>query len=151
MDEPLRFYSTAEIAAMLKMNPQVVARKLQKGEIVAYKIGKDWRVTEKELFAWLERHSNQQPRDPAQAILRHFQRNGRLTALPVQKKKRRYLLEYILRRFELGRVYLEKEVNEIILEYYDDFCTVRREFIMSKMMSRTGGKYMRNSSYLFQK
>ncbi|MCX6827478.1 MAG: DUF2087 domain-containing protein [candidate division Zixibacteria bacterium] len=151
MPENLKFFTTAEIAEILKMNPQVIARKLQKGEIVAYKIGKDWRISEKELLNWLETHSNQIQKDPGSAVVRHFVRKGRLTALPAQRKKRRYLLEHILQRFELNRVYSEKEVNSMIGELYDDFCTVRREFIMFKMMTRSGGKYIRNSSYLFQK
>ncbi len=151
MPDLIKFFTTAEVAAMLKMNPQVIARKLQKGEIAAYKIGKDWRVSEEGLFAWLEQHSNKNLNDPAANVLKHFLKDGRLTALPAQRKKRRYLLEYILRRFEMNRVYPEKEVNAIIQEHYEDFCTVRREFIMSKMMTRKAGKYIRNSSYLFQK
>ncbi len=151
MSETLKFFTTAEIAEILKMNPQVIARKLQKGEIVAYKIGKDWRVSERELLAWLELHSNQIQKDPGSAVVRHFVRQGRLTALPAQRKKRRYLLEHILQKFELNRVYTEKEVNGIIGELYEDFCTVRREFIMFKMMTRSSGKYIRNSSYMMQK
>jgi excisionase family DNA binding protein len=149
-DDP-KFYTTAEIASLLKMNPQVIARKLQKGEIVAYKIGKDWRVSEKELFGWLEQQSNQLQRDPGAVVVKHFIKDGHIKALPAQRKKRRYILEHILRRFEIGRVYSEKEINEIIGELHEDFCTVRREFIMNKMMSRNGGKYMRHSSYMFQK
>jgi excisionase family DNA binding protein len=151
MSEDPKFYTTAEVASLLKMNPQVIARKLQKGEIVAYKIGKDWRISEKELYNWLEQHSNQLQRDPGATVVKHFTKNGRIKALPAQRKKRQYVLEHILRRFEIGRVYSEKEVNEIIGELHEDFCTVRREFIMNKMMSRSGGKYMRHSSYIFQK
>jgi len=151
MPDPIKFFTTAEVAAMLKMNPQVIARKLQKGEIVAYKIGKDWRVSEEALFAWLEQHSNKNINDPGATVLRHFLKDGRLTALPAQRKKRRYLLEHILRRFEINHVYTEKQVNDTIIEFYEDFCTVRREFIISKMMTRNSGKYIRNSSYIFQK
>ena len=150
MPDSMKFFTTAEVATILKMNPQVVARKLQKGEIVAYKIGKDWRVSQKELLAWLEKHSNQIQSDPGAKVVRNFVQNGRVTALPAQRKKRRYLLEYILRRFETNRVYTEKEINSTVGELYEDFCTVRREFIINGMMTRTGGKYIRNSSYLFQ-
>jgi excisionase family DNA binding protein len=150
MPDSTKFFTTAEIAAMLKMNPQVIARKLQKGEITAYKIGKDWRVSEEGLMSWLEQHSNQVVKDPGAHIVKNFLKDGKIPHLPAQRKKRCYLLEYILRRFELGRVYSEKEVNEIIKEYHEDFCTVRREFIMSRMMTRSLGKYMRNSSYIFQ-
>ena len=39
-----KFFTTNEIAEMLKMNVQVIARKLKYGELPGYKIGKDWRV-----------------------------------------------------------------------------------------------------------
>jgi excisionase family DNA binding protein len=151
MPDAMKFFTTAEIAAELKMNPQVVDRKLQKGEIPAYKIGKDWRVSEEGLFAWLEQHSNKAVNEPGADVVRNFVKNGRIKNLPAQRKKRRYVLDHILRRFELNRVYTEKEVNEIIREFHEDFCTIRREFIISKMMTRREGKYLRNSSYMFQK
>ena len=147
----LHFYTTAEIAEMLKMNVQVIARKLQRGEIVAYKIGKDWRVTEKDLLAWLEKHSNQRRMSDAQKAIKNFVKSDRVVSLPAQRKKRRYILEYILKHFELNRVYSEKEINETIMRFYEDFCTVRREFIMEKMMSRSGGNYRRNNSYRLHK
>jgi excisionase family DNA binding protein len=147
----LRFYTTAEIAEMLKMNVQVVARKVQKGEITGYKIGKDWRITEKDLWAWLEKHSNRNRTLPSQKVISNFVKDGRVVSLPAQRKKRRYILEYILKQFELNRVYSEKEINDTISQLYDDYCTVRREFIMEKMMSRSRGSYRRNNSYRFHK
>ncbi len=46
------------MASLLKLNHQVLVRKLQAGEIPAYKIGKDWRIEEGELRAWLASVSN---------------------------------------------------------------------------------------------
>jgi excisionase family DNA binding protein len=57
-----KFYTTNEIAELLKMNVQVIARKLQCGEITGYKIGKDWRVKDSDLMEWLEKHSNRNVR-----------------------------------------------------------------------------------------
>ena len=145
------FYTTAELADKLKMNIQVIARKLQSGEIEGYKIGKDWRVEEEALQKWLTAISNQRVRTPQQAVLDHFMKQGRLTHLPAQRKKKVYILEFFLKKFELWQIYSETEVNSIISEHYDDFCTVRREFIMNKMMTRKSGKYQRNSSYMFSK
>jgi excisionase family DNA binding protein len=144
-----KFYTTFEVAEMLKMNVQVVARKLQKGEIPGYKIGKDWRVSESGLWNWLEKHSNQRISE-ADKIVNRYLKSGRFLSLPAQRKKKRYILQYILQKFETHRTYSEKEVNEIILKYHDDFCTVRREFIMEKMMTRAEGKYIRNSSYFLK-
>jgi len=134
---------------MLKMNVQVIARKLKYGELVGYKIGKDWRVREPDLMAWLERHSNKNMMEPGEKVIRNFQRNGRFPTLPVQRKKRRYILQHILEQFELNRVYDEEEVNLIISRFHDDYCFIRREFICEKMMTRKDGKYMRCGSYIF--
>jgi excisionase family DNA binding protein len=147
----LKFYTTNEIAELLKMNVQVIARKLKYGELAGYKIGKDWRVKESDLLVWLEKHSNRNVLDPGRKIIDRFMKKGKFEALPVQRKKRKYILEHILGHFELNRVYSEKEVNEIITRFHDDYCRVRREFVDEKMMNRKGGKYRRNVSYKFTK
>ena len=147
----LRFYTTTEIAEMLKMNVQVIARKLKYGELEGYKIGKDWRVKEADLLSWLEKHSNRLVMDPAQKLIGRFMKDGRFEVLPVQFKKRRYILEYILEKFDLNKLYPEKEVNELISQYHDDYCRVRREFVDSRMMYRKDGNYRRNASYRFTK
>lgn len=147
----LKFYTTNEIADLLKMNIQVIARKLKHGELVGYKIGKDWRVKESDLMAWLEKHSNKNIMNPAQQVIERFMKKGKFETLPVQRKKRKYILEHILSRFELNRIYSEKEVNETISEFHDDYCRVRREFVDEGMMYRKDGKYRRNGSYKFTK
>lgn len=150
-NEDLKFYTTSEVAEMLQMNVQVIARKLQHGELPGYKIGKDWRVRESDLLAWLDKHSNQNSMKPADRIIGRFMKAGRFETMPVQRKKRRYILEFILEKFKLNRVYSEDEVNDIITKYYDDYCWVRREFISEKMMFRKQGNYRRNSGYCFTK
>ncbi|MBD3382107.1 MAG: DUF2087 domain-containing protein [candidate division Zixibacteria bacterium] len=145
----LKFYTTAEVAELLKMNVQVIARKLQHGELPGYKIGKDWRVRESDLIAWLDKHSNQKSMNPAEKVIGRFMKDGRFGTMPVQRKKRRYILEFILESFKLNQVYSEDEVNDIITRYYDDYCWVRREFISEKMMFRKDGSYRRNSGYRF--
>jgi hypothetical protein len=57
------------------------------------------------------------------------------------------VLEYILDHFEPNQLYSEKQVNEIIKRFHDDYCRVRREFIDERMMNRKDGKYRRNVSY----
>ncbi|MCP4583097.1 MAG: DUF2087 domain-containing protein [candidate division Zixibacteria bacterium] len=147
----LKFYSTAEIAEMMKMNVQVIARKLKYGELIGYKIGKDWRVKESDFLEWLEKHSNKNVMDPGQKIINRFMKKGKFEILPAQRKKRRYILEYILKQFETNQVYSEKEVNDIIIGFHDDYCRVRREFVDEKMMFRNEGNYRRNASYNFGK
>ena len=143
------FFTTAELAEKLKMNVQVITRKVQAGEIAAYKIGKDWRIPEQSVREWLERHSNQRQQGPKQKVMDNFVRDEHIDALPVKRSKRKYLLEYILAQFEPNRVYSEEEVNKIITRYHEDYCTVRREFIAEKMMDRIEGNYRRRTGYKF--
>ena len=76
-------------------------------------------------------------------VLRTFFRYGKLTKIPVQRKKRRIILEKIAEQFEPGKRYSEREVNLIIADYHDDFCTIRREMICEKIMRRERGIYWR--------
>ncbi len=52
------FFTTKELAGRLQMNVQVITRKVQRGEIRAYKLGKDWRIPESAIVEWLEKNSN---------------------------------------------------------------------------------------------
>jgi len=74
-------------------------------------------------------------------VLENLFEYGKLKTIPVQRKKRRIVLEEIARRFESGRVYAEKEVNLIIADFHDDFCTLRREMIAEGIMERDKGQY----------
>ena len=141
------FLTSAEVADKLKLNQQVVVRKLQTGEIPGYKIGKDWRVSDHQLAAWLESRSNQNRLDERAKIERAFFKNGRLVEIPAQRKKRVVVLERLLAEFDPIKIYPEAEVNEVLRRFHDDVCTLRREFIMEKMMVRSGGKYRRAQFY----
>lgn len=62
--------------------------------------------------------------------------------LPAKDSLRRAILEkFVAENFEAGKVYQEKEMNEIISRMYDDYCSVRRYFVDYGMMSRDKGKY----------
>jgi excisionase family DNA binding protein len=142
------FFTTAELAEKLKMNVQVITRKVQSGEILAYKVGKDWRIPEQAVYQWLEQNSNKKKSTNArQQVVSRFVKDEHIERLPVQHSKRKYLLEYILAQFEPNRLYSEEEVNRIIARYHDDFTTVRREFVMEQMMDQVDGKYRRRPGY----
>lgn len=76
-----------------------------------------------------------------QKVLQNLFEYGKLKVIPVQRKKRRIVLEEIARHFESDRVYTEKEVNLIIADFHDDFCTLRREMIAEGIMERDKGMY----------
>lgn len=76
-------------------------------------------------------------------VISNFFKYGRLIQIPTQRKKREIVLAEILEQFDLNREYPEKEVNEIILRYHEDFCTIRREMIAFGMMARDHEIYKR--------
>lgn len=74
-------------------------------------------------------------------VVEAFFEYGKLKSIPVQRKKERIILEEIAKAFEYGRIYTEREVNIIIADFHDDFCTIRRDMIGEKIMARENGKY----------
>lgn len=74
-------------------------------------------------------------------VIDSFFEYGKLKSIPAQRKKERIILEEIAKSFEPGRVYTEREVNIIIADFHDDFCTIRRDMIAEKLMERENGQY----------
>lgn len=67
--------------------------------------------------------------------------DGAIKAFPVQRKKMDVILGYVAKGFELGKKYTEKEVNESLKVFNEDFATLRRELIDIKYMARQNGEY----------
>ena len=76
-------------------------------------------------------------------VIDAFFEYGKLKSIPSQRKKERIVLEKIAEAFEYDRVYSEREVNIIIADFYDDFCTIRRDMISENLLDRDAGKYWR--------
>ncbi len=70
---------------------------------------------------------------------------GRLKQIPVPNRTRLPVLAYLAGKFEAGRFYSEKEVNEIISRWhtFSDFFILRRLLIDDKFLGRTpsGSQY----------
>lgn len=62
-------------------------------------------------------------------VIDSFFEYGKLKSIPSQRKKERIVLEEIAKSFEKGREYTEREINIIIADFNDDFCTIRRDMI----------------------
>ena len=63
-------------------------------------------------------------------ILRNFlDVTGKLTAFPAKRKMKVYCLFYLAGKFEAGREYTEREINELLLDWHTfaDPATLRRE------------------------
>jgi hypothetical protein len=65
--------------------------------------------------------------------------DGRIKAFPAQEKKFQVILRHVLKAFEPGKHYKEKEVNEILVRYNDDTATLRRGMVEYQLMDRQGG------------
>ncbi len=77
-------------------------------------------------------------------VLRSFlDESGRIVSFPMQQKKFEVLLRYVVKDFEAGRKYTEKEVNEILSHYNDDVASLRRGLVTAKFMARNHGIYWR--------
>jgi predicted transcriptional regulator len=62
--------------------------------------------------------------------------DGRLKQLPSQRKKLDAVLRYVVRDFEKGRTYSEREVNDILRRYNDDTARLRRELFEQGYIDR---------------
>lgn len=78
-----------------------------------------------------------------QKVIDTFFEYGKLKSIPAQRKKQRIVLEVIVQSFEYDRLYSEKEVNLIIADFHDDFCTIRRDMICERLLERSAEGYRR--------
>jgi len=146
------FFTTSELADKLKMNVQVITRKVQAGEITAYKIGKDWRIPEQSVFDWLEQRSNKNGRPKASArrnVRLVKQTEGKTITPPSRRTKRTYLLEYILAQVEPNKAYGEDDLDRLIGRYDSEPSAVRDELVSEGMIEAVDGKYRRCQSFKF--
>ena len=74
-------------------------------------------------------------------VIKTFFEYGKLKSIPAQRKKQRICLEEIARTFEADKEYEEKSVNQIILQYHEDYCRIRRGLIEEGIMERKGNTY----------
>jgi predicted transcriptional regulator len=65
--------------------------------------------------------------------------DGRLKALPGQRKKFEVILRYVVKVFEPGVRYSEKQVNEMLSRFHPDTATLRRELVGYRLLQREGG------------
>jgi len=141
----------AEVAAAAGMDQRAVVRalrRLERGGLVSRE--KDQLTLHAELFKQVAREAA--PDEPAEplsadpetdAVLRAFTRSGRITAIPVQRSRRRRLLEHVATSFEPGVRYPEREVNAVLRRWYDDYAQLRRYLVDEALLDRAEGMYWR--------
>lgn len=82
------------------------------------------------------------------AVFRAFLRDGRLTAIPAQRRKRLVILEHLARMFEPGVYYTEREVNAILRAFHADCAALRRYLVDEEYLTRESGKYWRTGGVI---
>ncbi len=65
--------------------------------------------------------------------------DGRLKTIPAQRKKLDAILRHVVKAFEPGVRYSEKQVNDILSKFHADTASLRRELVGAKLMGRAGG------------
>ncbi len=75
--------------------------------------------------------------------------DGRLKSFPAQRKKFEAILRYVLKVFEPGVHYSEKQVNQLLGRFHEDTATLRRELVEYGMFKREGGggEYWREEEF----
>lgn len=97
------------------------------------------------IFEKGEEQDIQQEREEAyrKKVLESFFEYGKLKSIPAQRKKEKIVLDEIAKDFEKEKEYPEHEVNDIIMKYHEDYCTIRRDMIAEGIMERNGNIYVK--------
>ena len=64
---------------------------------------------------------------------------GHVKAFPAQRMKMEAILRYVLKAFETGKRYSEKDVNELLSQYCEDTAALWRELVEYRILAREGG------------
>ena len=72
-------------------------------------------------------------------LKRYFSPDNQLKikGFPAKEKRKIIIMQKIIYDFEAGRQYSEKEVNDLLKQYYDDFVSVRRCMIQYGFLDRS--------------
>ena len=153
-----REYSVEELAASLALKPPTISHHLgilRRIGLVHVRPEGTTHYYRLDLDALRRMHHDTRPEkitvadDAATAtewdrkILRDYFDGTRLKQIPVNRKKREVILNWLADRFEAGRRYPEKEVNEILKRHHEDSATLRRELVEGGWMAREHGVYWR--------
>jgi ArsR family transcriptional regulator len=85
------------------------------------------------------------PTDSRELTLETFMPGGKLVAFPKKNDQIVVILNETAQRFEAGKQYTEREVNVILEDINEDYCTLRRYLVDYGYLSRSAGVYNRNA------
>jgi biotin operon repressor len=134
-------YSGEELSALLGLKPSTVSHhlsKLAEVGLVSAKAEKTRLLFSHDDLVTVASAMDADAYD--RKVIRDFTHpDGSLTELPAQRKKREAVLRHLVKAFEPGRRYSEKQVNEILSGFHSDTASLRRELVGYKLMQREGG------------
>jgi biotin operon repressor len=151
-----RSYSGEELSALLNLKPSTVSHHLSKlvevGLVTARADGyynvyeldrKALEATRRDLFSSEQMAAGAAEVDmgayDARVIGDYTRADGSLKEIPAQRKKLEVVLRYVVKAFEPGKKYSEKQVNETLARFHADTATLRRELVGYGLMGREGG------------
>jgi predicted transcriptional regulator len=151
-----RGYSVEELAALLNLKPPTVSHHLSKlaeaglvtaraeGYYSIYQLDKKALETSaRSLFS-----DEQMTAASSDVDLEAFDRkvlanfimpDGRLREIPAQRRKLEVVLRYLLKNFDPGETYSEKQINQTLARFHEDTATLRRELVGYGLMKREIG------------
>ena len=91
--------------------------------------------------AALEREAYDAARTEQERLVARLFTDGRIERVPARRKVRAAVLLEVVSRFEPGRDYAEREVNEVLLGVHEDFAYLRRELVNYHYLQREDGRY----------
>jgi len=151
-----RAFSVEELAALLHLKPSTVSHHLsrlaQVGLVSAHTESyyNVYRLEEKALEEKTRRLLSRQDFSTAvedldldtydrKVVADYTRKDGTLKTIPSQQKKLEAILRYIVKAFEPGKRYTERQVNRILGKYHEDTASLRRGLVGFGLMKREGG------------
>ncbi len=151
-----RAYSVEELAALLKLKPSTVSHhlaKLTQVGLVSARTESYYNVYRLEEKALEEKTRHLLSREDfttaiedvdldtydRKVITDYSRKDGSLKTIPAQRKKLEAVLRHVVKAFEPGKRYSEKQVNKILSGFHEDTASLRRELVGYGLMKREGG------------
>jgi hypothetical protein len=69
--------------------------------------------------------------------------DGRLDRIPASRAKRLVVLDHVVRVFEPGVRYPERDVNTMLAAFHPDYAALRRYLVDEMFLAREHGTYWR--------
>ena len=149
-------YSVEELAALLKLKPSTVSHhlsRLAEADLVKSRAESYYSVYQLDQSVLEEKARTMFSQNELSSVVAdvdadaydnkvikdYSRRDGSLKTIPSQRKKLEAILRYIVKAFDVGKRYSEKQVNEILARYHADTATLRRELVGYELMNREGG------------